>query len=374
VRKILVISNTAWNIFNFRAGLVASLLSKGYEVVAVAPPDLYAQRIPSLGCRFIPLEMDNKGTNPIRDARLAVGFFCIFRKERPFCILCFTIKPNIYASLAARILRIPVINNVAGLGTVFSRPSWVTSVAKFLYKHALRKSHHIFFQNDNDLAVFRKSRLATHERLSLLPGSGVDTRRFEPQPSQITIGEPLSFLMLGRILWEKGVREYVEAAKIIQSKFPGTQHDLLGFLGAQNPLAVPTSFIHDCVKNGWIRYLGDTDNVIPFLAKADCVVLPSYYGEGTPRALLEAASMGKPIITTDMPGCRNVVDHGKNGFLIKPKDVADLARKMEMIIKLTPDQRTEFGKHGRAKMVREFDERIVTQKYLQTIFAIAPAK
>jgi glycosyltransferase involved in cell wall biosynthesis len=374
MNKVLVISNTAWNIFNFRANLISAFTASGLEVVAVAPVDAYSRRIPSLGCRYIPLEMDNKGTNPLRDVALTLAFLRIFRRERPSCILCFTIKPNVYGSIAAGLLKIPIINNVAGLGTVFSRPSWVTSVAKLLYKHALRKSHHVFFQNDNDLALFKKYRLATHERLSLLPGSGVDTSRFKPQTDRRGNGKQMSFLLLGRLLWEKGVREYVDAAKIIKAKFAGTQFGILGFLGAQNPFAVPASFIKGCAREGWIHYLGDTDDVIPFLAQADCIVLPSYYGEGTPRALLEAASMGKPIITTDMPGCRDVVEHGKNGFLVKTKDVSDLVAKMEMMIQIGPEQRSLLGKYGREKMVQEFDDRIVTQRYLQTMATIAPRK
>lgn len=367
-RKILLISNTAWSIYNFRSRLISSLRGKEYDVVVVAPQGDYGAKLSGLGCRYIPLEMDNKGTNPLRDAWLLLSFIKIFLRERPQCVLCYTIKPNIYGSLAGRIAGVPVINNVAGLGTVFSRPSWITPIAKFLYRWAFQGSGHVFFQNANDLRFFQDLGLAKVNRSSLLPGSGVDIDRFRPSNAKRDgHTRATSFLMTGRLLWEKGVGEYVEAARLVKSRFPSARFKLLGFVGVPNPTAVPRSAIDQWVKEGVVEYLGHTSDVLPHLAAADCVVLPSYYGEGTPRSLLEAASIGKPIITTDMPGCRDTVEDGKTGFLVRPRDIRDLADKMETIIGLGPERRASLGLQGRQKMVREFDERIVIEKYLSAI-------
>jgi len=312
--------------------------------------------------------MDNKGTNPLRDAGLLFAFIRLFLRERPKCALCYTIKPNIYGSLAARIAGVPVINNVAGLGTVFSSPSWITPVATRLYRQAFQRSGHVFFQNASDLAFFRKLGLVQADSSSLLPGSGVNVDRFCPgEAKHDSDANATSFLMMGRLLWEKGVGEYVEAGRLVKSKFPGTRFKLLGFVGVPNPTAVPRSSIDEWVKQGVIEYLGHTSDVVPHIAAADCVVLPSYYGEGTPRSLLEAASMGKPIITTDMPGCRDTVEDGKTGFLVRPRDIQDLAHKMETIVRLGQRRRTELGLQGRQKMVREFDERMVIERYLSMI-------
>ncbi len=375
MRKILLVSNTAWSIYNFRAGLISSLLANGYEVLAVAPQDAYSAKLPRLGCKHIALEMDNKGTNPIRDAQLLLSFVRLFRRERPLCAFCYTIKPNVYGSIAARLTGVPVINNVAGLGSVFSRPSWVTPVAKFLYRRAFRTSSHVFFQNADDLKFFERLGLARPGVASLLPGSGVDIERFHPINQPAATGQDgLSFLMMGRMLWEKGVGEYVEAAKVLKSRFPKTKFKLLGFIGVPNPSAVPRSSIEEWTSQGLIEYLGETHDVVPYIAGSDCVVLPSYYGEGTPRSLLEAASMAKPLITTDMPGCRDAVEHGQTGLLVRPRDVKDLAEKMESLIRLDAQERARFGSRAREKMIREFDERIVIAKYLRTIENVMAAR
>jgi len=364
--KLIIALNTAWNLYNFRAGLIRALVEEGYEVVAVAPTDEYAARLPELGCRFVPLEMDNRGTHPGRDLLLLLRFLLLFRKEQPNVYLGYTVKPNIYGSLAAHALGIPVINNIAGLGSVFIKNSWLTRLVRWLYRVALSRSRCVFFQNNDDLDLFVKAGLVAPDKVARLPGSGIDLRAFQPMPAVSLNNRSLRFLLVSRMLWDKGVLEYVNAARIVGQIYPDVEFNLLGFLDVQNPTAISSEQMAAWVKEGVICYLGATDDVKPYLAEADCVVLPSYR-EGTPRSLLEAVAMGKPIITTDAIGCRDVVDDGVNGFLCLPKNTDDLAEKMEKMILLEPQRRSEMGKMGRQKVEREFDEKIVIERYLAMI-------
>ena len=370
--KVVICLNTAWNLVNFRSGLIRALVAKGYDVVAVAPPDAYVPRVLELGCRFVPLPMDNQGTHPGRDALLLWRFCLLFRRERPDAYLGYTVKPNVYGSLAARMLGIPVINNIAGLGTVFGKSGWLVRLVRWLYRMALGGSAKVFFQNGDDRRLFISSGLVREQCTDLLPGSGVDLTRFSALPLVPLDGtdRKFRFLLIARMLWDKGVGEYVEAAKLIKARWPQAECCLLGFVDVPNPAAISRAEMDDWVKQGYISYLGVSDDVRAEIAQADCIVLPSYYREGTPRTLLEAAAMGRPIITTDAVGCREVVDDGQNGYLCQPRDAADLAAKMEQMLSLTHQQRVDMGLRGREKMVAEFDEQIVISKYLAAIEAI----
>lgn len=361
----MIALNTAWNLINFRSGLIRSLVEQGYEVIAVAPFDEYATQLSTLGCRFIPLPMDNKGTNPGRDLLLLVRFFNLMRSERPDVFLGYTVKPNIYGSLAANALRIPVINNVAGLGTVFIKGGWLNQLVRGLYRVALSRSSKVFFQNDEDRQLFVSGGLVSEPIADRLPGSGIDLVKF--QPTSLPAGPDVRFLLIARMLWDKGVGEYVEAARVLKRRGIEAECCLLGFLDVQNPAAISSKQMDEWVAEGVVRYLGVSDNVREEIAQADCVVLPSFYREGTPRTLLEAAAMARPIVTTDSVGCRDVVDDGVNGYLCKPKDVSDLADKMERIVRMSPAEREVMGSLGRAKIEREFDEKIVIEKYLSAI-------
>lgn len=365
--KVVIALNTAWNLVNFRAGLIRSLAGAGYEVVAVAPDDAYASRLAELGCRFVSIPMDNKGTHPGRDLYLLWQFLSLFRRERPSVFLGYTVKPNVYGSLAARWARVPVINNVAGLGAVFIQGGWLARLVRALYRLALSRSHRVFFQNEDDRRMFIEAGLVRAGQTDRLPGSGVDLTRFAVAP--LTTGVPIRFLLVARMLWDKGVGEFVEAARMLRAKYPQVEFCLLGFLDVKNPAAISREQIANWVAEGAVRYLGETDDVRTELAASQCVVLPSYR-EGVPRTLLEAAAIGRPIVTTDAVGCREVVDDGENGFLCRPRDAVDLADKMARMISLSPEARAEMGRKGRAKVEREFDERIVIEKYLQVIAEI----
>ena len=365
---MLIGLNTAWNFVNFRAGLVRAMVDAGYEVVAVAPPDAHVDRLKQLGCRFIPLPMDGHGRHLGRELALLYRLWRLLRQERPDVYLGFTIKPNIYGALAARCLGIPVINNITGLGMVFARDDLFARWVKRLYRVALRRSRKVFFQNDEDLALFVQAGLVKPAVTARLPGSGIDTTRFPltPLPNQ----SPLRFLLIARLLWEKGVGEYVQAARMLKARGLAAEFELLGFVDDNNRAAVSGGQLREWEAEGVVRYLGSSDDVRVQIAQADCVVLPSYYREGTPRTLLEAAAMGRPLITTDSIGCRDVVDDGINGHLCRPRDADDLAAKMVAVVELSAQARTAMGQAGRTKIAQEFDERIVIDRYLDAMAQI----
>ncbi len=365
-KKVLIVLNTAWNLVNFRAGLIRVLVAHGYEVIAVAPYDEYADRLEELGCRFVALPMDNKGTHPGRDLLLTIRFLKLLRKERPDVFLGYTVKPNIYGSFAAHLLYIPVINNIAGLGAVFIRNNWLTRFVRLLYKLALSRSHHVFFQNNEDLELFVDQSLVSIRKVSRLPGSGINLSDFTYMPSTAIDNSSFKFILVARLLWDKGVGEYVNAAKIVRREYPNVKFQILGFLDVKNPSAVSTEQMNEWVDEGLVAYLGVTDDVKPYLVASDCVVLPSYR-EGLPRSLLEATAIGRPIIATDVTGCRDVVDHGVNGLLCNVRDSDDLANKMLQMIEMTPNERAVMGRAGRQKVETEFDENIVIDHYLNAI-------
>ncbi len=367
LKPVVVIStNTAWNIYNFRAGLVRALISNGFEVVAISPSDAYAERLKDLGCRHVALPMDNNGTNPAKDLLLVFRYFMILRRLRPVAFLGYTVKPNVYGALAAQILGIAVVNNIAGLGATFIRTTHVTRIVKALYKVALARAKHVFFQNPDDKKLFLQLGLVREEISALVPGSGVDLTHY-PLSKARAVGErPFTFVLVCRVLRDKGVEEYVAAARTIRSTGANVRFQLLGPTSDSNPNAVPLEDIRQFEREGVIEYLGETDDVKPHLMNADCVVLPSYR-EGVPRSLLEAAAMARPIVATDVVGCREVVEDGVNGFLCRAKDPQDLAAKMRRMFELTDELRWAMGAAGRRKVENEFDEKLVIQKYLQAL-------
>lgn len=364
--KIAISINACWNFLNFRAGLIKALTSEGYEVIAIAPADPRSAELEALGCRYVPLEMDSKSVSPLHDLGLMMGYRRLLRRERPDVYLGYTIKPNLYGSLAAHSLRIPVINNISGLGTAFIREGWLNRMVRLLYRAALSRSQIVFFQNGDDRDLFLGSGLVNQGQVRLLPGSGIDLAAFVPGAASAQRGEPFAFLMIARLLADKGVREYVEAARIVAKDRPDVRFRLLGFLGARNKTAIDRRTVEAWQAEGAIDYLGDADDVRPHIAAADCIVLPSYR-EGLPRTLLEGAAMAKPLIATDVPGCRDVVEHGVNGYLCAVREGRALAEAMQAMLALPDAQRMEMGAAGRGKVERVYDERIAIGRYLQAV-------
>jgi glycosyltransferase involved in cell wall biosynthesis len=365
-RRIVISANAAWNILNFRMGLIEALTQSGFEVIAVAPPGPAAERLEALGIAVHPIEMDSKGVSPIRDLALLRAYRRVLGHIRPVLFLGFTAKPNVYGSLAARSLGIAVINNVSGLGTAFIRGGLLGLILSTLYRIAFRGSATIFFQNKDDLGLFVGKGLVAPAQAKLLPGSGIDLDRFRPVAAPIRPDAGITFLLVGRLLWDKGVGEFVAAARRVKAEVPTARFQLLGFLDSENRTAVPREAVAGWVAEGCIEYLGDTDDVRPHIAAADVVVLPSYR-EGLPRALLEAAAMARPVISTDAPGCRDALEEGETGFLCAPRDAASLAAAMLRMIRLAPEDRATMGRRARARVEREHDQKIVARLYLDAV-------
>jgi len=370
--KIVISINTAWNIFNFRSGLVKALIDHGYEVIAITPQDEYVERLHELGCKHVALPMDSNGTNPARDLQLLVRYYLLLRSIRPAAFLGFTIKPNTYGSIAAKALGIPVINNIAGLGAAFIRDDYLTKIVRGLYKFALKGSHRVFFQNAEDQDLFLSSGLAKKAVSGLLPGSGINVAKYPVKPVTKLNARPFRFLLIGRILRDKGVQEFAEAAALLRQQGVQAEFQLLGPIDPANANSISAEMVRAWELAGQISYLGRTDDVRPYIAHADCVILPSYR-EGVPRSLLEAAAMARPIIATDVVGCRDAVDHERNGYLCRVRDSADLAEKMARMMALVPEQRAAMGAAGRNKIETEFDEQIVIQKYLSALALVSPS-
>ena len=371
-RRLVISINASWNIVNFRLGLVAALREQGYEVVALAPTDAYSPRLADAGIDHVPIAIDSQGVSPLRDLGLLAGYRRELKRLRPDAFLGWTAKPNVYGSLAAHSLRIPVVNNISGLGTAFIERGPLRPIVTGLYRLALRRSAAVFFQNAEDLGLFVEQRIVRAEQARLLPGSGVDVDRFRPGAETPAEATPFAFLMIGRLLWQKGVAEYVEAARILRKRAPEAQFRLLGFLDAPNRSAVPREAVDGWAAEGLIDYLGSTDDVRPHIEAASCIVLPSYR-EGLPRTLLEGAAMAKPLIASDVPGCRQVVEHGVTGLLCRPRDAAALAGAMLAMMERSAAERAAMGQAGRAKVERDYSERAVIDAYLEVLRAL-PAR
>ncbi|MCV9388618.1 glycosyltransferase family 4 protein [Reichenbachiella ulvae] len=360
--RVVICINTSWNIFNFRSGLIKGLLAKGYQVIAVAPQDEYSDSLVQMGCEFRPVQMHQTGSNPFRDFHLFLDLRRIYADVKPDIIYQYTVKPNIYGSLAARSLGIPVVNNVSGLGTVFLNRGLTSRIAKLLYKLAFQKADLVFFQNKDDKADFLTQIKLPHLRTDLLPGSGIDLQSFQSK-SEIS-NKPFRFLMIARLILDKGVEEYLLAARNLKREYPEVVFQLLGQLDEKHARGVAKKYLQEFIDDDTIEYLGTSDSVKQLIDESTCVVLPSYR-EGTPKTLLEAAAMSRPIVTTDVPGCREVVEDGRNGYLCRVMDWRDLARKMQKMIELPPEELMKLGKNGRQYVASKFDEQLIINKYLE---------
>ena len=343
-------------------------MESGHEVYTLAPEDETSVELKNSGCTFISLKMNNKGLNPLGDFQLKNRLISIYKETKPDLIIHYTIKPVIYGSMAAEKLKIPFVNNITGLGTAFIKKNWVTWLVTQLYKSSQKKAGYIFFQNWEDQKFFEKENLLLETvPQEVIPGTGIDIDHFAVQP--YSEPNPVKLLLIARLIWDKGVGEFVEAARKIKSEFSDVRFQLLGFLDVSNRTAISRQQMQNWVEQGIIEYLGETNDVRPYIADADCVILPSYR-EGLPRTLLEAAAMGRPIIATDVTGCREVVDHGVNGFLCKVKSVDDLTKKMKDMINLSTDERREMGLRGREKVEKEFDEKIIVKKIVNRVESV----
>lgn len=349
----------------FRRGLIKRLIQSNYDVTVVSPRDEFSTQIEGLGCAYIHVNMDNKGVNPVNDIRLTYDLFQLYKKLKPDLVIHYTIKPNIYGSIASMLANIKSFSVIPGLGYAFINENITSKIVKFLYKVALVAPRAVWFINNDDRDVFLDAKLVKRCKVGVINGEGVDIMHFIPQEKTV-LDERIRFLMISRILKDKGVYEYVEAAKLLKTKYSNVVFQLLGPIYSLNPSSIDEDEVMSWHREGILEYLGETKDVRGFISNSDCVVLPSYR-EGKGMTLVEAASMSKPLVATNVPGCKDVIDDGENGFLCKVKDSTDLARKMEILLNLNDAKRNEMGAVGRNKVINEFDEDIIISQYIEVI-------
>ena len=359
--KILFCDNSLRELLNFRKKVMYSYVEAGCNVVLVAPKNCdYVPDNPLI--KLVPIEMKRSGKNPFQDLQYCIALRRIYKEERPDYIFHYTIKPNIYGSLAAKSCGIHSSAMIAGLGYVFNKSGIGNRIARWLYKFALKFADYVLVLNKYNYDYLR-NRLVPEEKLMLLRGGeGVDLVHFYPRTMEEREHD-VKFLMISRVLYDKGYQEYVDAAKAVHQVYPDVKFQLLGSIDVEYPNHVPEEQVKADSDAGHICYLGYHPDVVPYILESDCIVLPSFYNEGLSRVLMEALAMGKPIITTDIPGCRETVEEGKNGYLVKPKDAKSLEQGMKKFLALTIEERQNMGRNGRQKAEREFDICDVVKTY-----------
>jgi len=368
--KIILFANTDWYLYNFRRSLALAVRAAGHDVLLISPPGEYGARFRDLGLRWEPLPaMDRRSLNPLRELRALAELFALFRREQPELVHNFTIKCAVYGSIAAMLTGVPArINAVAGLGYVFAsnerRARLLRPVVRALMRFALRgRRARLILQNHDDARMFLDHGLIEDARVRVIAGSGVDCNRFVPRTR--TRNDPPRVLLAARLLWEKGVKEYVQASRTLRAQGRRIRFLLAGASDPGNPAAVPEAAVRSWVDEGIVEWIGHVDDMPALFASSDVFVLPSYYREGLPKSLIEAAACATPLITTDMPGCRDVVIDGVDGLIVPPRDADALGTAIARLLD-APELARKLGLAARAKTLAAFDERIVIRRTLET--------
>jgi len=370
-RLIILSANTAWNL-GTRKRLIKGIMNAGWDVVTAASPDGQAAILErDTGASFRPIPMKSDGTSLFADIGTFLRFFTLYATTHPSIALHINNKPNIYGSIAAMLLGIPSISNVTGLGVVAEKRGMTKFLVYSLYRLAFRSPRSfVFFQNADDRRFFVENRLVAANRTAVIPGSGVDTERFVPIPLASTehvVQRPVRFLFSGRLLVSKGIADFIEAARLVKAGYPETVFTVIGEHVPDNPIFIGHEDLQRAVSDGTIEYPGQVNDVLPMLHSSDCVVLPSYYREGVPRALLEAAAAGKPLIVADSVGTREPLEDGKNGYLVPPRDPRSLADAMIRFIELDETGVRRMGSESRRIACDRFSDSIVLGAYISAI-------
>lgn len=365
--NIAIVANTAFNIYNFRLGLIKVLQQEGYRIFAIAPADNYVDLIKENNIEFIEIKnLARKGTNPINDLMLMNEIRKIYKKNNIDVALQYTIKPNIYGTLAAKLSNTKTICTVTGLGYTFLNKSIASTVAQRLYRLAFSFADKVLFQNSDDVETFVSNNLVAKNKTQIVPGSGIDTDRFSPDFCTKKQDDIIRFLMIGRLLKDKGVYEYVAAAKNILQINENVEFHLLGEIDHQNPSAIKKEELKTWIKDGTVKYHEHTKDTRPFICNADCVVLPSYR-EGMPRVILEGMAMGKPCITSDAPGCKDAVVDYESGFICKTADAISLQNKMQDFLKLSIVEKNKISINARKRAENTFSIIHINSIYLELL-------
>lgn len=365
-KKIAVIENGLLSTYTMREGLMLRLLREGCEVYIITHTNKFVPQVEKMG-----LKVFNVGSGNLSPFKVAMYIYNLrkaLKKIKPDVCLTFSIRPAIWGNLITRQLHIPTITNITGVGPLFISKSLVYRTARSLYRNALSKTRKVFFQNYDDMNLFLERKFVKAAIAERVPGSGVDYNKFKPLILKEKDAETFIFLFIGRLIKDKGIFEYINAARCIKKKFPHTIFNVIGPFWTQNlrTNTITPSQLQHWIEEGVIDYLGEKKDVRKFIAEADCIVLPSYR-EGTSNILLEAASMEKPVITTNTTGCKEIVEDGITGLLCNVKDDIDLAKKMEKMLIFTDEQRNSMGKKARQKIIKEYDKQIVIDAYLNAI-------
>lgn len=368
--RIAVVENSLFSTYTMREALMTALQNAGYSVTVFTHGNRYISEVEKTGIRVA--DIGSGSVNPLKMGRYVMRLFRRLKAFQPHIILTFSIRPAIFGNLIARVLKVPVITNITGTGPLFSSNNPAYSLARLVYKRALQKTVEVYFQNEDDLHEFVSRGFIEKGRTKKLPGSGVDHQKFHPGHAKHHHQETFVFLFAGRLIKDKGIFEYLEAATHFKNKNAAVTCRILGPFWSQNlrTNTVRPGDLEKYVERGIVEYLGEKQDIRQEIALANCIVLPSYR-EGISNVLLEASAMEKPVITCDTTGCREIVEEGVTGLLCRPKDATDLIRAMEKMLSITSEQRDQMGKNGRKKVIREFDKQIVINTYLQAIERIA---
>ena len=363
-KNILILTNSISGLHSFRKEVMKALVDLGNNLTISAPLGDKKDYFEDIGCELVDTQFNRKGMNPLKDFSLMLYYRKLMKKVRPDVVLTYTIKPNLYGGMACRLCGVPQLANITGLGSAVENPGWLQRLTILLYKVGLRKAHTVFFQNKANKEFCESHRMVKGHEV-LLPGSGVNLgyHSFQPYPIE---SEPIKFVFISRLLREKGIEEYLGAAERIKEKYTTVQFHILG--ACEEAYEERLKGLQD---KGVVVYHGPQPDVRPYIAQIHCTVHPSFYPEGMSNVLLESCATGRPIITTDRPGCGEIVEDGRNGYVVKAKDVVGLTKTIEKFINLPYEQKVLMGQEGRKKVEREFDRQIVIDAYLKELKRIS---
>ncbi len=360
--KVFVAANTDSGVLRVRSELIAELLAQHFEVVVMAPAGNSYSKLVDMGCRFISVKIDLHGLNPLSDLSTYSRFVSILKKEKPDVVLLFSTKPNIYCGIACRFLKVPAVMNITGMGSALGNKGVIQSIMIQLYRLACngKNMKRIFFQNDNSLIFFRNNRIGDSSIYERIPGSGVNLEQYQVLDFPNT--KTVDFLFVARVMKQKGIDQYIEAARIVRQRYPDAIFHVLGDCNDDYK-----TILEEENQKGTIVYHGRVNNIIDYQKHSQCTIQPSYYPEGMSNVILEAAACGRPVITTDHPGCREGVEDGITGLIVPIKDADALSNAIIRIIEMSRDERITMGRRGRIKMEKEFDRKFVTNAYLRVL-------
>ena len=359
--RILILSNSDEGIYRFRKELLTTLIHDNNEVFVCVFNGKYVEKIKDIGCEYIPIDFNRKGTNPIKDLQLLNKYTKIIDTIKPDAVLTYTIKPNVYGGLACQVKKVPYFSTITGLGSAIENGGILQKISLFLYKIGSRRVNKMFFQNETNRDFMIKQNIISKDSSILVPGSGVnlDEYKYQKYPDDKTIG----FAYIGRIMKQKGFDQYVDTAKYITNKYPNTIFHVCGTYEDDYK-----QLVEDLNEKGIIKYHGNVEDMVNEIYKnIHCTIHPSYYAEGMSNVLLESCASGKAIITTNRPGCKEIVEDDYNGYIVLEKDSDDLINKVEKYLSLTSSQRKKMSKNARKYVETKFDRKIVIDKYIEAL-------